>query len=136
MSFNIASHIASRTFIIALVIWREARGEPYLGKVAVGEVVENRVLDPRWPETYPGVIFQPLQFSAFNPNDANAIKFPSNFNDSEWEQCWSAAQIILDTPYEFTSGANHYYNPNIVNPSWAKDVEPILVIGNHRFLKL
>lgn len=49
---------ASDVDCMAMNIYHEARGEPELGKVAVGHVVMNRVMDPRFPSTVCGVITQ------------------------------------------------------------------------------
>ena len=46
--------------LLARCIYGEARGEPYEGQVAVGAVVLNRVNDSRFPNTIPGVIYQPV----------------------------------------------------------------------------
>jgi N-acetylmuramoyl-L-alanine amidase len=46
-------------YLLAQAVHGEARGEPYLGKVAVAAVVLNRVADPRFPNTIEGVIYQP-----------------------------------------------------------------------------
>ena len=42
--------------LLARLISAEARGEPYVGQVAVGAVVLNRVKHPSFPNTIPGVI--------------------------------------------------------------------------------
>ena len=49
--------------LLASIIYCEAGGEPYEGKLAVGAVVINRVLSSRYPNTISGVIYQPYQFS-------------------------------------------------------------------------
>lgn len=36
-----------RRFALALATWREARGEPLVGKLHVAQTIENRVVDPR-----------------------------------------------------------------------------------------
>ena len=48
--------------LLARVIYGEARGEPYEGQVAVGAVILNRVADSRFPNTIPGVVYQPGAF--------------------------------------------------------------------------
>lgn len=45
------------------MIYCEAGGEPYDGKVAVGSVVINRVLSSQYPDSVLGVIYQNKQFS-------------------------------------------------------------------------
>lgn len=50
-------------YLLANLIYCEAGGEPYEGKVAVGAVVINRVLSSVYPDTVTGVIYQKKQFS-------------------------------------------------------------------------
>ena len=54
----------SETYLLARLIHGEARGEPYVGKVAVAAVVLNRVRHPSFPNTIAGVIYQPGAFDA------------------------------------------------------------------------
>lgn len=49
--------------LLAQLIYCEAGGEPYAGKLAVGAVVINRVLSSVYPDTVTGVIYQRKQFS-------------------------------------------------------------------------
>ena len=49
--------------LLANLIYCEAGGEPYAGKVAVGAVVINRVLSSLFPNTLVGVVYQARQFS-------------------------------------------------------------------------
>ena len=50
-------------YLLAVLIYCEAGGEPYEGQVAVGAVVINRVLSSVYPNTVSGVIYQKSQFS-------------------------------------------------------------------------
>lgn len=68
-------------YLLANLIYCEAGGEPYDGKLAVGAVVINRMLSSVYPDTVVGVIYQRKQFSpvgsgrlalALNENRANA----------------------------------------------------------------
>ena len=49
--------------LLARLISAEARGEPYIGQVAVGAVVMNRTRHPSFPSTISGVIYQRGAFS-------------------------------------------------------------------------
>ncbi|MDR0963700.1 MAG: cell wall hydrolase [Clostridium sp.] len=49
--------------LLANLIYCEAGGEPYIGQVAVGAVVINRMRSARYPSTMTGVIYQRSQFS-------------------------------------------------------------------------
>lgn len=53
---------ASDRTLLAAIIYCEAGGEPYEGKVAVGAVIMNRVRSGRFPNTISGVIYQRGQF--------------------------------------------------------------------------
>lgn len=68
-------------YLLANLIYCEAGGEPYEGKLAVGAVVINRMLSSVYPDTVLGVIYQKKQFSpvgsgrlalALSDNKANA----------------------------------------------------------------
>ena len=52
------------TALLARLIFAEAGAEPYVGQVAVGGVVLNRVQNPRFPKSIPGVIYQPKAFES------------------------------------------------------------------------
>ena len=122
-----------RRFTLALCVWREARGESPRGKRLVAQVIENRVQDRRWPETYVSVITQPWQFSAFNKTDQNATKFPSE-TDPSWPDCVAAADAVLETAEPFTD-ANHYCVSTIF-PAWRDDAKIVAVDGHHTFFHL
>ena len=49
--------------LLANLIYCEAGGEPYEGKLAVGAVVINRMLSSKFPDSVVGVIYQKSQFS-------------------------------------------------------------------------
>lgn len=52
-----SSAASNEVALLARIISAEARGEPYLGQVAVGAVVLNRVEHPSFPDTIYGVIY-------------------------------------------------------------------------------
>ena len=55
--------LSAAVICLALNIYHEARGEPIEGQRAVASVTLNRTLDPRWPSTVCGVVYDPQQFS-------------------------------------------------------------------------
>ena len=52
------SYHESEIYTLARRVHAEARGEPYVGKVAVAAVVLNRVRSSAFPNTISGVIYQ------------------------------------------------------------------------------
>ena len=112
-------------YLLAQCIHGEARGEPYIGKVAVGGVIINRTRDPRFPSTIPGVIYQPGAFDAVS--DGQLYLTP----DSE---SINAAQDALNG-WDPSGGALYYFNPAKTTNSWIWSRPLIKVIGNHRFCK-
>src|SRR5215210_7568068 len=107
-----------RRFSLALCVYREARGESMIGKLLVAQTIENRVVDARWPDTYIGVITQPLQFSAFNKSDPNVTVFPKE-DDLAWLDCVAIADTVIAAPTPFTF-SNHYHVKGL-NPQWRDD---------------
>jgi len=114
--------------LVTATIFGEARGSPIEGKVAVGWVIKNRMLDDRWPDTYKEVVLQRKQFSCWNKKDVNYEKtvkstIPSrNHTDSAWRECRLVAHgIIYDRLLDNTKGSNHYYADYIEKPYWAKN---------------
>lgn len=117
-------------------IYFEARGEPFSGQVAVAEVVRNRVLDPRWPSTYCGVVYQGLdraplcQFSYACDGIADIVR-----NRQKWSVASGiAAAIVAGYPSNISRGADHYH-ADYVGPSWARRMYRTATIGRHLFFK-
>lgn len=77
--------------LLASIIYCEAKGEPYVGKVAVANVVLNRVKSSQYPDTIKGVIYAKGQFSPVkNGSMEKALK-----NDSADASCYQAALEAL-----------------------------------------
>jgi len=123
-------------YLLALCLWREARGESFEGKAAVADVILNRVADPRWPDSTVGVITQRWQFSAFNANDPNVTKFPDPAsNPAEWSafvECFQVAdQKLKEGP---AIQADHYHTTSMQPfPKWTRRMRRVGVKGNHVF---
>jgi N-acetylmuramoyl-L-alanine amidase len=110
--------------LLARLISSEAEGESYLGKVAVGAVVLNRVRSSIFPNTIAGVIYQPGQFE---PVDNGRINNPPT------EESLRAARDVLNG-WDPTGGALYFFNPNKAYSYflWARPIRKW--IGLHVFL--
>ena len=78
-------------YLLANLIYCEAGGEPYVGQVAVGAVVINRVLSSRYPNTVVGVIYQNKQFSPVG-NGRLALALANN---KATASCYKAADEAM-----------------------------------------
>ncbi|WP_242835479.1 cell wall hydrolase [Butyrivibrio sp. AC2005] len=78
-------------YLLANLIYCEAGGEPYEGKVAVGAVVINRVLSSVYPDTVTGVIYQSGQFS---PVGSGRLAL-ALANGSATDACYKAADAAM-----------------------------------------
>jgi N-acetylmuramoyl-L-alanine amidase len=107
--------------MLALAIYREARGEDLTGKIAAGCVIRNRVQHPGW---YGGnwfdVITKPYQFSSFNLGDPNSAVFGSAA-DRAWQDSIAAALRVMGGEPDPTGGATFYFDQTRANnpPKWA-----------------
>lgn len=110
-------------YLLARLISAEARGEPYVGQVAVGAVVLNRVEHPSFPNTVSAVIYQPGAFSCLDDGQ---------FDEPIAESAWRAAQEALDGS-DPSSGAIYYFNPATATSKWIWSRPLIVQIGKHRF---
>jgi len=110
-------------YLLARCIHGEARGEPYVGKVAVGAVVLNRVRDPRFPNTIAGVIYQPLAFTAVADGQINLTPDKDSIR---------AARDALNG-WDPTYGCLYYWNPATATSKWIWSRRVTLKIGKHWF---
>ncbi|MDR0958330.1 MAG: spore cortex-lytic enzyme [Clostridiales bacterium] len=118
-----ASSFENDVWLLACVINGEGRGESYLGQVAIGAVVVNRVESPLFPDTLSGVVYQPGAFDAVS--DGQVKLTPS-------ESCLDAARDAL-RGWDPTGGALFYWNPKTATSQWIKQLTVVKEIGNHVF---
>ena len=111
--------------LLARLIYGEARGESYVGQVAVGAVVMNRIRSASFPNTMSGVIYQSYAFTAV---DDGQINLSPNA---------TARKAALDAMngWDPTYGAIYYYNPRTATSQWIFSRQTTVTIGNHVFAK-
>lgn len=110
-------------YLLAKVIYAEARGESYTGQVAIGAVVLNRVDDSRFPNTVAGVIYQPWAFTAVNDGQINLEPNAT---------AYQAADDALNG-WDPTYGSVYYYNPKTATSKWIFTTKKVTQIGRHVF---
>jgi spore germination cell wall hydrolase CwlJ-like protein len=130
--------------LLALVLWREARGEGHDGMRAVAHVIKNRVDATDLPDQWDDVIGAKRQFSSMTaPGDSQLVLWPKQ-PDVRFEDAMQLAEDVYNNADQDNTGGAHYYaNLALVPPtsSFWKIVEDTehhpqtAVIGHHTFFK-
>ncbi|MGN1200735.1 MAG: spore cortex-lytic enzyme [Candidatus Caccovivens sp.] len=113
----------SDLYLLAKCVYAEARGESYVGQVAVAAVILNRVKSADFPNTIAGVIYQPWAFTAVNDGQINLEPNQTAYN---------AARDALNG-WDPTYGALYYYNASTATNKWIYNKKTTVTIGNHVF---
>ena len=111
-------------YLLACVIDWEAGSEPYEGKLAVANVVLNRVRSSKFPSSISGVIYQNSQFSGVSD------KFQSRMNRG------LSTQTCMDAAVEALSGHNNiggYTSFRMISVANMSAMSDYVIIGNHVF---
>lgn len=109
--------------LLSRLIYGEARGESYVGQVAVGAVVMNRIKSSSFPNTMSGVIYQKYAFTAVSDGQINLTPNAT---------AKKAAQDAMNG-WDPTYGALYYYNPALTTSTWIYSRKTTITIGNHVF---
>ena len=127
IGFSIQNDSASASnndlYLLAKCVYAEARGESYVGQVAVAAVILNRVESEKFPNTIAGVIYQPYAFTAVSDGQINLEPDQTAYN---------AARDALNG-WDPTYGSLYYYNPATATSSWIWSRKTVVTIGKHVF---
>lgn len=110
-------------YLLAKVIEGESRGESYIGQVAVGAVILNRVDHSSFPDSISGVVYQSGAFDCV---------YDSNWSVEPSATSKKAAEDALNG-WDPTGGAIYYYNPSKTDNQWIRSRTVVTVIGRHYF---
>ena len=112
---------------LARIIHAESSGEPLLGKIAVGNVVLNRVNHPSYPNTIYGVIFDRKYGVQFSP-----VLYGTIYNTPAYDSVL-AAKICLEG-FDVSEGSLFFLHPEASTSSWIPNSRQYkFSIGNHDF---
>lgn len=154
---QIRSSVSDLVALIA-TLYGEASGEPIEGQIAAACVIRNRVkadirhdnLPDWWGEGYRGVCLKRLQFSCWwetNDNSDRVYALAERFITRQpvgagvvAQLQWVAEGIINDVILDRSKGADHYLTTALLRssraPIWARNRNPVAVIGAHSFFRL
>jgi N-acetylmuramoyl-L-alanine amidase len=124
------TYAATDLYWLSRIIHAEAEAEPYEGKLAVGNVILNRVRSASFPNTVKGVIFEYYhnipQFSPvadgtiYNAPDAEVIKAA--------KAVFGGANVV--------GSATYFFNPDKSEGTWIVENKTLVKrIGDHVFYK-
>lgn len=127
---------------LARTLYGEARGESYIGRTAVANVVMNRVAlsgsHPHFGDgTVAGACKAPYQFSCWLAADPNS-QIINNVDDSDtvFADCLDIAKIACDGQLDdVTGGCTYYFATGTLTPTWAQGKLPAITIGRHEFYR-
>lgn len=114
--------------LLQRIVMAEAEGEPYAGKVAVANVVLNRLRSANFPDTVRNVIYQRYQFSPVQNGRFDRVT-PSEDSVKAVAEALNGRKEVPDDTYYFVSIslATDMTIPNTRTP--------VKKIGHHTFFK-
>lgn len=112
---------------LARIISAEARGEPFIGQLAVGTVVINRTRSDYYPDTIYKVIFDKVGGTQFTPASTGSVyREPT-------ESSVIAAKLCLEG-FSLDPNILFFFNSSIAAGSWiTANREYTMTVGRHDF---
>ena len=118
---------ADDLYWLSKIIHAESQGEPFLGKMAVGNVVLNRVDDSDFPNTVYDVIFDRKNGVQFSPV-ANGM-----INEEAGAESVAAAKICLEN-VSLSNDILYFLNEKLATNFWiVHNCRFVMSIGGHDF---
>lgn len=114
---------------LAVGIYYEAKSEPLIGQLAVGEVIANRAASGRFPSTYCGVLFQRGQFSFIRGKTLPSVPRASR----QWHNAVAVAKIVDRDLKDSAADEALFFHAKRVSPGWR--LKRVTSIGNHIFYR-
>ena len=115
---------------LAVGIYFEAKSEPLIGQLAVGEVIANRANSKgRFPSSYCGVLFQRSQFSFIRGRVLPSVPR----SHKQWLTAVAIAKIVDQDLKDSAADKALFFHARRVSPRWK--LKRVAAIGNHIFYR-
>ena len=111
---------------LSRLIYAEAVGQPLEGKIAVGNVVMNRVRSKDYPDNVYDVIFDKKYGTQFSPTENGSI-----YNEPD-NECIEAAKKVLEG-YSLDDRIIYFVNHDLSESTWFYTRTFVFKIGDHSF---
>jgi spore germination cell wall hydrolase CwlJ-like protein len=129
------ARVISDEALVALTIRGEADAEDMATKIAVAEVIRNRMLKHYSSDgTVAGTVCAPGQFSCWWWKDPGLIRMMKMMLDAHFDDAaaaWQSAMTASDT----AQGALRYVNLDVAQPTWATSDALLVKIGKLSFYR-
>lgn len=126
--------------LMTRTLWGEARSQSDEEIASIANVIINRVISPRWPSTFAGVIKDPGQFLVWSDGDPNRpLMVRLRTEDISYQRVFAIALDVVSQRYlgydDPTNGMTHYHHGQDA-PYWAANAIAAVQIGDARFYRL
>ncbi len=124
-----AAYSEEDLYWLSRIISAESQGEPLEGKIAVGNVVLNRVASPEFPDTIYGVIFDGRWGGQFEPvRNGTIYHAPTEESVQAARLCLEGSKVVGDSLY--------FLAPALAQNFWVpQNREYVATIGCHVFYR-
>ena len=122
--------------LLRVLILGEAEAEPLFGKLAVAQVVKNRMLAVRYPNDWVKVMLDTEQFPCFLPEFFRPETLKTRRSDNNWKESHFAAfGIFYNYVSDVVDGSTRYHLED-ETPFWSRGFAPVMHIGKRLFYNL
>jgi len=121
---SVLHHVQDNIHCMARAIYHESKGEGALGMLAIGHVVNNRMLSRKYPSTSCGIIEQPGQFPWFR-------KKLNIDQDQQYQEALSIAWDVLTGQTKDPTNGALFFHSVFESPGWKMPIKKR--IKNHIF---
>lgn len=125
---GVKKHNSQEIVWLAKNIYFEARNQPLVGQIAVGQVVMNRYRSLSFPNSIYEVITQDKQFSWYSDKRSNNPK-----NITAFAKCYILAKEIYEGKYPDLINKSVFYHTVKVDPVSLRSHKVEVIISNHVF---
>jgi len=131
-------------FCLAQNIYFESANQSFAGRVAVANVVLNRVEDDQFPNTVCDVVYQAEMKENWKGNLLPVLhrcqfswycdgKSDLPTDSTTWMESFRIAGMVLAFEYQDITEGALWYHSDSVEPYWSKHLSLVTTIDNHLF---
>lgn len=135
-------------YCLSEAVYFESGNQPFVGKLAVAEVILNRVKNVKYPNSICKVVHQGPTRESWKKNGTYyPVRHRCQFSyycdgktdkplveTSTWKKSYNAASFAFYNNVDIVDGATHYH-ATYVSPSWSKQLRRVTRIEDHIFYK-